>query len=334
MDRKDGREGEVAASRERLSDIAAELARRAQPEYVKAQAKEVAREKVDELKGRARVVAQDKFDGMKETAMQSKGTSFLGAVIGGAMGFAITKFLQDRARGGVEYRGFGPYSGYREVGYGFEGTQPRSDSVKDKFADVKSQASDKLDDVKSRASDMVDSAKEKVSDVADRISSEARDLRQRIPATDELKTKASGVVEDDPIIVGLGALAFGAIAGLLLPVSESERRAYAKVRIAAEEKLHEAGGMLQQKLEGVADQMQGAGEQVRGAAQAIGNTSGQQRVSSDTTGTTLSGSRGDQELTADGDGAQLAGDESDAVTEEEGFTNHPHTDDDNLPSVH
>lgn len=314
-------EGEVAVSRERLTEIATELARRAQPEYVKARAHEVAddlklkakdaaREKVDDYKGRARMAVREKAHDVKEMAMQQgKGMNMWGALIGAGLGVAVVKLLQDRSRQNAEYRGFGPYAGYREVGYGFEGSFDRGydydgegyadvgvrgdlqargkfDEVKsqagEKIGDLKAQASDKLDDLKSTASDTVESVKGRASDVvenvkgkasgmADRISSEAHQLREKVPSGDELRMKMNSAVDNDPVIVGLGALAFGAIAGLLLPVSDSERKAYSKVRIAAQEKLQEAGGMIQEKLQGVADQMDLAGDKMRGAADMVGS---------------------------------------------------------------
>lgn len=269
---------DVARERARLSAIAEELARRTAPEYLKAQASELqekakvlAKDKAKELQDKvtetardkaheAKDAALDKVEAFKERAMaNSTGMNVLGALVGAATGIGVMRFLQERRE--REY--VSGYGGYR-YGFGYR------EAASDKFADVGEQAEGKLsgakakageavDAAKTKASDAVDAAKSKVGDVKEQVSRKADELREKIPSRYEMREKVDHYVHDDPFMVALGALVIGGLAGMILPLSEGERRAYRDVRMKAEHTLEQAGDMIEKKLrEDVAGRVSGA----------------------------------------------------------------------------
>ena len=253
---------DVARERERLSEIAEELARRTRPEYLKAQAGELqdkakgfAKDKAMELKDKAKLTARDQLGAAKDAALErvsafeekamsnSIGMSVLGALAGAAAGVGLMRMLQERRElgaSGYRYR----YGGYREPEGRFE------------FA---GESQGTMASAKSKAGDAVDTAKSKASEVAGQVSRKADELREKIPSGYEMREKVDRYVHEDPFLISLGALALGGIAGLILPVSEAERRTFRDVRIKAEAKLQQAGDVIERKLrEDVADRVSGA----------------------------------------------------------------------------
>jgi ElaB/YqjD/DUF883 family membrane-anchored ribosome-binding protein len=139
----------IADARTRLSALADELGRRAQPERVKAQAREMMTEQAEHLKERARDVTRHKVDEMKQHAKEAamrkgmewkhevtetpRGMSWLGALIGAGIGSQLAKryFLsrEDRLEWRGDWRGredryrasdyerWGPHRGERRYDY-------------------------------------------------------------------------------------------------------------------------------------------------------------------------------------------------------------------------
>lgn len=131
---------EVAAARARMTDIAVELAHRAEPDHLK----EIAREKAEDLKGMAldkaedlKVMAKDKAheqladmkDAAKEKAMQktyemkdrfveSRSRPYVGALLGGSVGwFLFQKLFGKRKAEHSTTVGISPISPYTERSY-------------------------------------------------------------------------------------------------------------------------------------------------------------------------------------------------------------------------
>ena len=126
---------EIADARARMSELADELGRRANPEVLKARAKELALEKKDELKHHAKELAAHKRDELKqqakdkalywksqakETAMRKsyewtdqathtpRGLGLLGAVLGAGVGSML---MRKAFKSRTEERGYGEYRG-------------------------------------------------------------------------------------------------------------------------------------------------------------------------------------------------------------------------------
>lgn len=132
---------EIADARARMSELAEELGRRANPELLKARAKELALEKKDELTQHAKELAAHKRDELKqqakdkalywksqakETAMRKsyewtdqathtpRGLGLLGAVLGAGVGSVL---MRKAFKSRVEERRYGAYD-YRGRDYG------------------------------------------------------------------------------------------------------------------------------------------------------------------------------------------------------------------------
>src|SRR5688500_7627345 len=79
-------EREVRSARERLTDIAVELSRRANPTAIKEQVRATALERRDELKSRARETMMDRRDRVIQGAQEKSGLLRTLGAIAGALG--------------------------------------------------------------------------------------------------------------------------------------------------------------------------------------------------------------------------------------------------------
>jgi len=215
-----------------MKDIAAQLARKADPNYIKQRAKEAAVEKSMELKDRI------------------IGSPFALGIIGGLATATIAKWLLNppEARGN--------YYGQRERA--FDSNEGR---LADKAQEVKAQVGEKVEAVKEQAGYLKDRAMQRV---------EA--LRDRVPSADEVKDKAQQLTarardyaSEEPLITALGALAIGAAFGFLLPLSHPERRLLAPAREKVGAKLDSFGNEMTDKVQAKVDELHEkiAGEQGR-----------------------------------------------------------------------
>src|SRR4051812_14788751 len=91
----------------------------------------------------------------------------------------------------------------------------------------KEAVNEKVDNVKSSVTGGVDTVKEKLGmgNVKDKVGSAGGRLNEATPSTGEVKAKgrqAVGVAKSNPIGLGLGALAVGFLAGMLIPETAKE----------------------------------------------------------------------------------------------------------------
>jgi hypothetical protein len=191
--------------------IAEELARRTSKEELQAQARELkerakefardkasdlrdqAREKAAETAGELKSAALSKLETTKEKAMASpKALAAVGALAGAGLGAVLGKMGE---RNHEE-----PWRGDRLSPAGGDGYPPLA-------ADGSRTMGDRARDLGNRA----------------------RDLKERLPSTGELADKARSTVEStDPLLLGAIAAGIGALAALLIPETDTERRALAK----------------------------------------------------------------------------------------------------------
>jgi len=150
-----------------MKDIAAQLAHRAQPNYIKQRAKEAAVEKSIELREKI------------------SGSPLALGIIGGLTTLAIARLVLSQR----------PRSYYLRNELGFEG---EGASLKDKAQELKSQVSDKVESVKERAMDQVDRVRERipsadeVKETAQRLTARARDYASEEPLVTALGALAIG----------------------------------------------------------------------------------------------------------------------------------------------
>jgi hypothetical protein len=217
-----------------MTHAASELARRANPRYLTERAKDAARRK-----------AMDWREGMTQSPTA---LGIIGGVTGAIIGSMIAKRLQERGRyafdvdtdedlsfgtgGEIDYGGRGPYSG--------------DDGIKQKVGE-------KAGELKEKAVHAKDALKEKVAGAREEVMERSEGLRERLSSTSHVRGRMAGAyrtgVEEQPLLVALGALALGAAAALLLPESEAERRVLATPRGKVREKVADVGEKVRTQVE-------------------------------------------------------------------------------------
>jgi len=213
-----------------MKDIAAQLARRAEPTYVKRRAKEAAVEKSMELRDRI------------------MGSPIALGIIGGLATATIAKVVMNQQTRG----------NYVREQRGFEGPERR---LTEKAQEVRTQVSEKVGAVKEQAGHLKEQAMQQVGALRERIPSadEVKDKAQ------QLTTRARDYAGDEPLITALGALAIGAAFGFLLPLTDPERRVLAPAREQVGSKLDSFSNEVTQKVQGKVDEVREkiAGEEGR-----------------------------------------------------------------------
>ncbi|MHA7633837.1 hypothetical protein [Corallococcus sp. M7] len=274
---------EIADARARMSVLADELGRRANPELLKARAKEFALEKKEEVTEHAKQLAAEKREELKqqarekvldwkshakETAMRKtyewtdeathtpRGLGLLGALLGAGVGSMLMKRafrsrIEEREYRVREYERIPLYEAEREY-YGapgsgrvipVEGYNTREESTRDEGMHLKDRVSSAADTVRGR-----------VHDAADTVRSQASHLRERVPSPQAIRGRTSQwydrALEEQPLALALGAVALGMLTASLLPVTDKERQLLEPAKRRAQEGLAQLGDQVSQKLEG------------------------------------------------------------------------------------
>ncbi|WNG49668.1 hypothetical protein F0U60_40280 [Archangium minus] len=285
-----------------MSELADELARRMEPEHIKAlaadkvteikeQARERVTEKADELKTHAKEAVMRRTYDIKDRADTPKGWSMLGAIIGAGVGSVLMKKAFDVRHDGSDIGGRRMYSRHDletpSLVPAPEGglMRPTGDVRGMRGSDVGVRTSTDVGDVnagesnlKSRASDAVDMAKDKASDLKERASGmvdravdKAHGLRERIPDRGEMRHQASdwySTVTDNPVLLAIGGLAIGALCASLIPVTNRERQLIEPAKSKVKERISDLGDQLESKLSGQSEDTRGQEEEFRSSASA------------------------------------------------------------------
>lgn len=233
-----------------MSEIVKELSQRLTPHEMKERAKEVAVRETRELKDRI-------FD-----------SPLALGVLGGLVTAGLARFFRSRREigyappevqtGEYRYRGESHLPGeYRARG------EDLKERVGEKAHDLKEKAGEIAENVKERAAELTESAKERALELKDKAGQMAQRAAEHVPSGEDVKAATRRVgryVGDEPLIGALAALAAGAAAGLLLPLTEKEREVLEPYRLRA-------GETIEQLKDNVKEQMEGLGERLRGEEQ-------------------------------------------------------------------
>jgi len=233
-----------------VKQIAAELRRRASTSYVKNVAKEKAVEKGQEWKERmlGSPIALGVIGGVSTAAIASLVNRFAGR-----NGWERNRGYMGAGHAG----GHGEYTGYMRGDEGDTRTsKDLTERVADSIDDVKEGASQRIEQVKKRASERIDEAKERTSAAVERVGGATRasverasrkvdEIREKLPSTGEMREFAERTTGEQPLVVLFGAVALGTALGLLLPMSNPERRVMEPVRRKAREELESLGEKLE-----------------------------------------------------------------------------------------
>lgn len=213
-------------ARERMSEIAEELARRTSPRYLRHRATEATKEKAMELRDRA--------------VSSPPTAAIIGGVLGALLGSALARRQSRRGRhdewvGGARRRGpsFDRYRAYEA-----------DEDVEREPAE----AASGVEALKEKVADTTDRIKERVSEASGSVRERTSRLRERVPSVEEVRERAYLRWEERPFVFSLLALLAGAIFGLLLPVSGKERRLLAPVKQKAAEQVGSVGEAVERRL--------------------------------------------------------------------------------------
>lgn len=292
---------EISDARARMSELADELARRMEPEHIKAlasekvtelkeQARERVSEKADELKTHAKEAVMRRTHEVKEQVDTPKGWSVLGAVIGAGVGSMLMKKAFDVRRqssldSGMRGRMYSEYDletpslvpspdgGLMRPSGDIRGMRGSDIGVSTRTGVGVSSGESNL---KERASDVMDMAKDKASELKDRASGlvdramdKTHGLRERIPDRSAITHKATdwyGVVSDNPVLLAIGGLAIGALFASLIPVTDRERQLIEPAKSKVKEQLSTLGDQLESKLSGQGEDVSGHEEEFEASA--------------------------------------------------------------------
>lgn len=294
---------EISDARARMSELADELARRVEPEHLKAiaadkvsnlkeQARDKATEKVDEFKTQAKEAVMRRGHEVKERADTSKGWSMLGAIIGAGVGSVLMKKAFDvRHQSDFNTRMYGDYDreapslvpapdgGLMRPTGDVRGSMGSDIGVRTS-TDVGTTSSMDMGGggghLKERASDAMDMAKDKAYELKDRASGlvdqargKTHGLRERIPDRGQMRHQASdwyGTVTDNPVLLAIGGLAVGALFASLIPVTNRERQLIDPAKTKVKERISDLGDQLESKLSGDTGDESGREEEFQSSA--------------------------------------------------------------------
>ena len=215
MGERDDAKGSIEESRDRMNAIVEELMRRATPGYLGDRLKEATVKKTMEIKEKA--------------AASPIAMAILGGSIGAAAGVLFASRSGDREVeidvdvDVDEIEAYGDRRMSLDDGSG--------GGLKEKIADVKEAAVEKAAHMKDRAVDTAHDVKEKVADAGYRA-----------------KNVVVRAWDEQPLLFAAGFAVAGALASLLMPVTEKERRMMEPARRKATEKIQEIGETLEEKL--------------------------------------------------------------------------------------
>lgn len=277
---------EISDARARMSELADELARRMEPEHIKAlaadkvtdlkqQARERATEKVDEIKTHAKEAVMRRTTEMKDRADTPKGWSMLGAILGAGVGSMLMKKAFDvRSHSDSGSRMYGGYDmDTPELVPAPDGglMRPTGDARGMRSSDIGVRTSTDVggymstgvsteDNLKSKASDVMGTAKDKAYDLKDRAShmvdrakDKASGLREHLPDRGMVKQRTTdwyGMVSENPVLLAIGGIAIGALAAGFIPVTDRERQLIQPAKEKVKERISTLGDQLETKLSG------------------------------------------------------------------------------------
>lgn len=210
MGERDDASSSIEQTRNRMTNIVEELARRATPGYVGEQIKEATVRKTREIQGRVAA------------------NPYTLPVIGGVIGAVVASYFgRSRSSTNVRYD-FGEIeeaTGYRmeEEGVG----------IGEKARALKDSVTGKIHDAGEISSEKIGAATDKALDLGERA-----------------KTGFSRALDEQPLLIGAGLAVLGALVAVLTPVSEKEKRLVEPARQKAADAIQNLSEKIEEKLEG------------------------------------------------------------------------------------
>ena len=193
MGERDDAKGEIAAARERLSEVVDELARRSSGPYVARQTRQAAVRKTSEWTQRAR---------QSPTAL---------GILGGALGAGIGAAIASRAAKGSRPAG---YDAAAEDYLSAEAEETRWEQTE---FDLEGDSHERRADLRSRAEQGKEQLKQKAQGAIGAVKGKASNLRERAPSAEQIKGTATGyfqtAVDEQPLLLGPAPSCWGSSPG-------------------------------------------------------------------------------------------------------------------------
>ena len=270
---------EIRDSRTRMSELADELARRAEPERLKAyasdkatelkeRAKERLSEKKDELKMRARQAVRRRTTDMRERADTSTGWGMLGAIIGAGVGSVLMKKTYEKrheAKFTPSYEEApalvpAPEGGLMRPSPEPSITEKMKTRATEKYESVKERVQDKTEELRGKGEEL----RGKGEELKERAGGMVEQARERISHLGEhgyresLSARFSRSMQDQPLLLAVGGITLGMIVAGLIPESRKERQLIEPTKRKVKERLKssvsEVGHRLEEKLTGESEE--------------------------------------------------------------------------------
>ncbi len=217
MGQRDDARRNIEGSRERMSEIAEELSARATPSYVKRRAKQTLVRKGNQWR--------DQATGSPWTY------SALGALLGGLAGRWLIQRREDR-RTEERYGSFEPYEPAEE-----------QSKLGGAVEDAKSAIGSAVEGTQETVSTAVHGAKDYAAQKLDRV-------REGLPVVrDRAESWTRELIAERPVVAALAAVGLGALASLLIPVSDIERKALGPAKGKVSQLAEELQQKVQEKVE-------------------------------------------------------------------------------------
>jgi len=251
MGERDDAKREIDEARERMSEVADELSRRTSGSYVAQRTREAAVDKTSEWAGKAR----------RSPATLGLIGGTVGALVGTALGKAsLRRRSAIEARREVDVSRSDVTLGEQDRGRMSEAKdrlEEAKESAQGRYAEAKEGLKDRLAGMKESAAETSDSLKARTSAALDTAKARGETIQQRLPSRGEVSSKVSSryhqAVVSDPLLLGIGGLFLGMIAGFLIPESSRERQRMAPLKDKARGQIQETT----QKIESKLDQLMG-----------------------------------------------------------------------------
>lgn len=272
-------EAQIEQTRVQMGQTIDEIQTRLSPQYLKEQTKETIREATVEKVEKMANQVEMKARSMRRSAMETvKDNPIPMALIGIGIGWMLLSdnngrdydyeyYRQQPITGGDRYRYYDRREGrYYETESGKDVT----DRIGDAAEDVKDWAGDKVDAAKDKVSSAADTARQKRDEAVDNIRERAEHTAERTQeAAYRARTQArhqryrakrafTNTLNENPLALGIAALAAGALVGLALPSTDVEDRLVGETRDHLVENVKEETKQVARKAQAVAEKAQHA----------------------------------------------------------------------------
>jgi ElaB/YqjD/DUF883 family membrane-anchored ribosome-binding protein len=273
-------QAQIKQTRTQMGHTIDEIQQRLSPEYIKQQAQESIREatigKVEKMANQV----ENRVDNWRSNAMYTiRENPIPMAMIGLGLGWLLMKGNDDTHNG--NYYGERPYPNDPRYSYSYDPNRAYAYEEPDLMDRTRERVADTAHDAREWVEEKIDSVEDKISEVTHQARQKkdeiAHNLREKADATaDQTQHTAQYVqrrarrqmgrarhtfwdtLDENPLALGMVAVAAGALAGLALPGTDMEDRYMGEMRDHLVDEAKNTAQQTAQKVQTVAEQVQHA----------------------------------------------------------------------------